>query len=377
MKSASCLANAGCEAFITTVQGKTLAHVLCLCLSRVNRARHGAGSRQTILAHLDHYLVCEQVTLVDRTEEWSEILLYRAPRRSDAGRAERGTAAGELPGSQAPNSTGGKVWLRRADLAGPHGILISGPDADVAAVRAKLLQTGAVECELQAFEAARVEWGFPLFARDISEQNLPQEIARDAQAISFVKGCYLGQETVARIDALGHVNKLLVGVRFLGHDRAGRRQELLTAEGKSWPSHVGRLLATAGSRDLDWPMCAAAAMCRQHARLRRRSGEAEIRQLAPAFGLSHARRSGDLDPPDEFVDPTSTRETRSALAGTWPAIEKFRLASASCNDSSSLAALRARNCCVSAESSTWPDSIDRMAVGPLALQARPGAPVRP
>jgi hypothetical protein len=83
-------------------------------------------------------------------------------------------------------------------------------------VRAALIEAGAVACGDESFEAARVEWGFPLFARDISDKNLPQEVARDPLAISFVKGCYLGQETVARIDALGHVNKTLVGIRFDG-----------------------------------------------------------------------------------------------------------------------------------------------------------------
>ncbi len=50
----------------------------------------------------------------------------------------------------------------------------------------------------------------------IDETNLPQEVGRDTEAISFVKGCYLGQETVARIDALGHVNRMLVGVELAG-----------------------------------------------------------------------------------------------------------------------------------------------------------------
>ena len=45
----------------------------------------------------------------------------------------------------------------------------------------------------------------------MTEKNLPQEVDRDARAISFVKGCYLGQETVARLDALGHVNRILRG----------------------------------------------------------------------------------------------------------------------------------------------------------------------
>ena len=66
----------------------------------------------------------------------------------------------------------------------------------------------------KSFDAARIESGTPLFGRDITDENLPQEIDRDRLAISFTKGCYLGQETVARIDALGHVNRLLRAVKF-------------------------------------------------------------------------------------------------------------------------------------------------------------------
>ena len=51
---------------------------------------------------------------------------------------------------------------------------------------------------------------------DLDESNLPQEADRDALAISFTKGCYLGQETVARLDALGQVQKKLVGWSITG-----------------------------------------------------------------------------------------------------------------------------------------------------------------
>ncbi len=101
-------------------------------------------------------------------------------------------------------------------MAGSTGFLISARGEDVDAVYAALCRAGAVPSAGEAFEAARIERGFPWFGRDITDRNLPQEIGRDRLAISFVKGCYLGQETVARIDALGHVNKTLVGVRFLG-----------------------------------------------------------------------------------------------------------------------------------------------------------------
>src|SRR5205807_8624579 len=88
-----------------------------------------------------------------------------------------------------------------------------GARADPAAVRAALL--GAVgELDPATAEALRIEAGTPCFGRDVTPENLPQEVGRDARAINFVKGCYLGQETVARIDALGHVNKHLKGLKF-------------------------------------------------------------------------------------------------------------------------------------------------------------------
>jgi folate-binding protein YgfZ len=65
-----------------------------------------------------------------------------------------------------------------------------------------------------AFHALRIEAGMPLYGIDISEDNLAQEVGRTKQAISFTKGCYLGQEPIARIDALGHVNRELCGLKL-------------------------------------------------------------------------------------------------------------------------------------------------------------------
>ena len=138
------------------------------------------------------------------------------------------------------------VSLRRADLAGPVGLLVSGKHDDVAAVRAALVAAGITPCGESAFEAARIEWGFPLYGRDITEANLPQEVARDALAISFTKGCYLGQETVARIDALGHVNKTLVGLRFVSPTVPADGSELTAVGQVVGQPHVGRLFAQGG-----------------------------------------------------------------------------------------------------------------------------------
>ena len=218
---------AGCEAFLTTVQGRTLAHVFVFATAETLILDTVPDQAETILNHLDHYLVCEQVVLTDRSSEWSELLLA-GPKSEEL----LATATGRQPPAArlahaSATLDGRSVWLRRADLAWPTGFFIVGRKDDVAAAGSALCEAGATRAGAEAFEAARIERGFPLFGPDISVKNLPQEIARDPLAISFVKGCYLGQETVARIDALGHVNKTLVGVRFAGPEIPAPGLELL------------------------------------------------------------------------------------------------------------------------------------------------------
>jgi hypothetical protein len=127
---------------------------------------------------------------------------------------------------------GQAVCLRRVDIVGPIGFLLVAARAAGAAVGGALRAAGAASVGHAAFEAARIEAGFPLYGRDITDRNLPQEVARDDRTISFRKGCYLGQETVARIDALGHVNQLLVGLRFAGPNVIPVGMELSAAAAK-------------------------------------------------------------------------------------------------------------------------------------------------
>ncbi len=110
-----------------------------------------------------------------------------------------------------------------------------------------------------------------------TDKNLPQEINRDTRAISFVKGCYLGQETVARIDALGHVNQQLACVRFFGNELPQPGVELLR-DGRA----VGKVTSAAYSPALDTFL--ALAMVRREAnavgtRLTSPAGDCEVVQL--------------------------------------------------------------------------------------------------
>jgi tRNA-modifying protein YgfZ len=66
------------------------------------------------------------------------------------------------------------------------------------------------------FDAFRIEAGVPALGVDIDESTIPQEAFLERDAVSFTKGCFIGQELVCRIDTRGHVNRYLRGVRITG-----------------------------------------------------------------------------------------------------------------------------------------------------------------
>jgi folate-binding protein YgfZ len=204
----------GCEAFITSAQGKTIGHVQIYCELDVLLVETVAGQAERLIAHLDRYVIREDVVLHDRSTDRAAWLL--AGRQ--AGDVLRRLGVTEVPerrlSGRATRIAEHDVCLRCVDFVHPSGILVESSAVTWQAVGEELLRQGGRACGHEAFEAARIEAGFPWFGSDISERNLPQEVGRDELAISFTKGCYLGQETVARIDALGHVNRVLCGVRW-------------------------------------------------------------------------------------------------------------------------------------------------------------------
>jgi tRNA-modifying protein YgfZ len=108
-----------------------------------------------------------------------------------------------------------KVSLNGADLlavgvAVPiSGYDLLGPADALEAARNHLRERGAVAAGLDVYEAARIEAGVPRFGSDITPENFPAEAGILERAVSFEKGCYPGQETVARMHYRGHPNKML------------------------------------------------------------------------------------------------------------------------------------------------------------------------
>ncbi len=245
-------AGQACEAFLLTVQGKILGHVLVTVRTQSICLQTVPGQAQLLLEHLDRYLIREDVTLTDRTPE-RRLLYLGGPRTPEvlkrlgvADWPERQGQVAEL------RISGDEVTVVQTDDAGPAGWRIEVERSRLADVRQALMQAGAGDCVDQAFETARVEAGTPFYGSDITLANLPQEVGRDAQAINFQKGCYLGQEVVARIDALGHVNRRLCGVRFSGSDLPAVGSKL-TQGGKE----IGKVTSAVDSPRLGAPLALA------------------------------------------------------------------------------------------------------------------------
>lgn len=223
---------AGCEIFLTDVRGKTYGYGYVFCEEASLVLETVPGQAETIINNLDRYLIREDAQPHDRAGEWSELLLAGPQAENVLGKLGVENLPAERLTHGAARIGDAPARLRRVAWTGPSDFLIQTSSADVDAARDALLAAGAVLCGKAAFETARIEAGTPLFGRDVTAANLPQEIDRDRWAISFTKGCYLGQETVARIDALGHVNKTLRGLRFSADAAVPEPGMELTADDK-------------------------------------------------------------------------------------------------------------------------------------------------
>jgi len=93
---------------------------------------------------------------------------------------------------------------------------IIGPDHLIGPVREQLLKAGCVEAEANQAECLRLTQGIPAIPQDIGPGDLPNEGNLDQEAISYTKGCYLGQEVMARLKTMGQVRRRLQRVRGSG-----------------------------------------------------------------------------------------------------------------------------------------------------------------
>lgn len=168
--------------------------------------------------HLERYLMMEDASHADASGEFGWVFAH-------------GPRAAELVRDVPPvhGGFGGVV-----DTTGLGGGVMVVPVTEVDPLVTDLLgRPGVVEGSRDEWDAVRVQRFLPRFGVDFGDKNYPQEAGLEKIAVSFDKGCYLGQEVVCRLEMRGHVIKKIVPVRLDQGEPPGAGAEVKSAEGKT------------------------------------------------------------------------------------------------------------------------------------------------
>src|ERR1700730_17900014 len=186
----------GCYAFFLDPQGRILADANLFVLPDRVLLDVEPEVRESLYQHLDKFIIADDVTLEDASESLTAIGV-EGPKAAEV------LAAMGAPIPDAPYSHldwDGRI-VARVSATGEPGFRIFGW---------KLTHTPA---DAESIRVVRLEHAKPRYGEDIFDTTLPQE-TQQTHAVSFTKGCYIGQEIVERIRSRGHVNRLLVGLRI-------------------------------------------------------------------------------------------------------------------------------------------------------------------
>jgi glycine cleavage system T protein len=243
----------GQYATLLNQQGKVLADLRVLCALNSLYLDFWENLKDRIIEHLHRYLVADEVEIADRSGEYATLSI-QGPNAETLLRNITGPA--ELPTELAHhamiNLEGAAVCVVRASHTGESGFDLIIPNAAVESIARRLIDAGkplgARWVGEEAQNILRIEAGIPRYGIDFNEDNLLLEVGLE-NAVSFNKGCYLGQEVVERIRSRGHVNRKLCGL-LLDGQIAAESGDLIQVDGKE----IGRVTSSAVSPRLKRPI---------------------------------------------------------------------------------------------------------------------------
>lgn len=212
----------GCEAYFCDHRAKVLAHALVYHV--LVQGQHAfwldvtPDTNERVFQHLDKHLISEVVELADLTTTHAQIHLA-GPQATAILSKALGYDVPALDEFLHMERTLGRnaiVHVRRHDPLGVAGYDVMCAKEVAATVWQTLNAAGAMPAGTQAFNLLRVEAGTPIFGIDIQEDRFVMEVARALRAVSYNKGCYLGQEPIVMArDRAGFVNRAFLGVQVL------------------------------------------------------------------------------------------------------------------------------------------------------------------
>ncbi len=195
----------GAQATFLTHKGRMLADVRVLVTDDEVLLDTERVSLQALFDALHQLRIGYRVELHKRTLEVGLLSLIGPLAARPLGQSP---AAGEF--SHAATDVGGPARVVRTRL----GVDVLCGAADIDVVRSSLLAAGAVAIGPATYECVRVEAGIPVYGDELDETAMPQEAGINERAVSYSKGCYIGQETVARLYWKGKPNRILRGLRY-------------------------------------------------------------------------------------------------------------------------------------------------------------------
>lgn len=211
----------GCESFITDVRGKTFGHGCFYAIDQTLCLLTVENQAERLLTHIDRYVIREDIQMADRSSDWFTV--FWRGNGSSAFAKVLDQLGFDLQGSSQPKLATVSIetndlqirafqvpWTRDGDW------LLRVDRKDAESLESLFVSYDILPGHERLLHGARVVNRYPWFGVDFDETNLPQELDRDARTIDFRKGCYLGQETIARLDAMGQVQKKLMLWKFAG-----------------------------------------------------------------------------------------------------------------------------------------------------------------
>lgn len=165
------------------------------------------GLREDLATRLERYIIADDVALEDITDQFGLLHLLGQ------------TVPGEMPR---------EISVARSDRFGELGYDLFFPIHLATNLQSRLGTEPLTPPQLEKF---RIERGVPRWGAELSEEVIPVEAALDDRAISYTKGCYLGQEIISRIKSVGHVNRHLRGLRLLKGEQILKGAQMALSDG--------------------------------------------------------------------------------------------------------------------------------------------------
>lgn len=239
----------GQQATILTQQGKVIADVRVLCALNSIYLDFWEPLKEKITAHLNRYLVADEVEINDPNGEWKMLSLQGPRAQNMLGEVFVNAELPTQPNQHAMvQFDGAPICVVRADRTGQNGFDLIVQNSFLLAFAQRLDQLGAAWVGERAQNVLRIEAGIPRYGVDFGEDTLLLEVGLE-NSYSFTKGCYLGQEVVERIRSRGHVNKKLCGLLLDGTTPAHAGEAILAGD-----NEVGKITSSVASLALNRPI---------------------------------------------------------------------------------------------------------------------------